>query len=115
MSAVDTALNKLAKWRGVFAGWQLGTCMKGDPECEAVRDHRECSIMLRVEVTALTALLIQKKLLTIEEFEDQLCKEAEYMDRQYELKFPGITAAEDGIHYDTELVMKMGTMKHWRP
>jgi hypothetical protein len=33
------ALQKLAKWRLIFAGWQLGTRLKGDPECDAVRDH----------------------------------------------------------------------------
>lgn len=47
------ALNKLAKWRSVFAGWQLGTRLKEDPECQAVKDHREVTILLRAEVSAL--------------------------------------------------------------
>ena len=38
------ACNRLTKWRSVFAGWQLGTRAKGDPECDAVRDHREVTI-----------------------------------------------------------------------
>jgi hypothetical protein len=50
------ALNRLTKWRNVFVGWQLGTREKGDPEGDAVRDHREQSIILRAEVTALTGL-----------------------------------------------------------
>ena len=33
------ALNVLAKWRTLLAGWQLGTRPKGDPECDAVSDH----------------------------------------------------------------------------
>lgn len=34
-------LNVVCKWRSLFAGWQLGTRPKGDPESDAVRDHRE--------------------------------------------------------------------------
>jgi hypothetical protein len=56
MTAIQ-ALNRVAKWRGLFAGWQLGTRPKGDPECDAVRDHREITILLRVEASALTRLL----------------------------------------------------------
>jgi len=43
----DAALNVLAKWRAHFSGWQLGTRPKGDPEGDAVRDHREATILLR--------------------------------------------------------------------
>jgi hypothetical protein len=39
------ALNRIAKWRTILAGWQLGTKPKGDPTCDAVRDHREATIM----------------------------------------------------------------------
>lgn len=35
------ALNILTKWRVLFTGWQLGTRPKGDPEGDAVREHRE--------------------------------------------------------------------------
>lgn len=55
------ALNKLTKWRMVFAGWQLGTRPKGDPECDAVRDHREATMIQRVEISALSRLLIKKR------------------------------------------------------
>jgi hypothetical protein len=40
------ALNRLCKWRAIFAGWQLGTRAKGDPESDAVRDHREVTILI---------------------------------------------------------------------
>jgi hypothetical protein len=61
-------LNRLAKWRTVFAGWQLGTRAKGDPESDAVRDHREATILQRAELTALTSLLIKKQIITAAEF-----------------------------------------------
>src|SRR5258707_10424244 len=54
------ALNRLTKWRTHYAGWQLGTRAKGDPESDAVRDHRELTMLLRVELTALTGLLMRK-------------------------------------------------------
>src|SRR5205809_59165 len=47
------ALNRLTKWRSVFAGWQLGTRPLGDPECDAVRDHREVTILMRAELTTI--------------------------------------------------------------
>ena len=59
MTAIQ-ALNRVAKWRTLFAGWQLGTRPKGDPESDAVRDHREITILLRVEQSAIIGLLIRK-------------------------------------------------------
>lgn len=61
------ALERLAKWRVLFAGWQLGTRSKGDPEADAVRDLQEARLMLRTEVTALTGLLLTKGVITEQE------------------------------------------------
>src|SRR5205823_13019644 len=54
------ALNTITKWRAIFGGWQLGTRPLGDPECDAVRDHREVSILQRVETSALKQILVGK-------------------------------------------------------
>ena len=70
------ALNLLAKWRSVLAGWQLGTRTSDDPECRAVRDHREVTLILRAEVTALTRLMIEKGLATREEIAAVTAEEA---------------------------------------
>src|SRR5438067_1656730 len=43
--ALDAALNRLTKWRSVFCGWQLGTRSSTDPEAQAVRDHREATML----------------------------------------------------------------------
>jgi hypothetical protein len=110
--AVFSVLNKLVKWRTVFAGWQLGTRSDQDPECQAVRDHREVTILLRTDVNAFIQLLICKGVFTIEEFQEQLIKEAEILDRSYEEKFPGITTSDIGTHYTREAAK---TMKNWRP
>jgi hypothetical protein len=105
-------LNRLAKWRAVFAGWQLGTRRKGDPECDAVRDHREATIMQRAEMSALTQILIDKGLFTVEDFKAQLDIEAELLCEQYEKSFPGFKATDDGI---TITAPAAQTMRGWRP
>jgi hypothetical protein len=114
MSNVESALNRVTKWRSIFAGWQLGTRAKGDPESDAVRDHRELTILLRVELTALAGLLIKKGVFTAEEFEAALAKEADWLDLAFARKFPGLRATDDGIEiYDTAKAHH--TMRGWRP
>ncbi len=100
-STLNLALNRLAKWRSVLAGWQLGTRSDHDGETRAVRDHREQSLLMRAEVTALTALLIGKGIFTVEEFAAQLVTEADLLDRAYARKFPGFTTTDDGVTIDT--------------
>jgi hypothetical protein len=106
------ALNILTKWRVLFTGWQLGTRAKGDPECDAVSDHRELSILLRVEVTALTGLLLEKGVFTSEELDAALEREAVALNAGYEQRFPGVVASEDGLTMDTRV---LPWMKGWRP
>jgi hypothetical protein len=112
MSAVS-ALNRLAKWRSVFAGWQLGTRADTDPECQAVRDHREVTILLRAEVSALTCLLAEKGILTGEEWDAALEREADQLSADYANRFPGMEATDHGIAYD--LARARETMKGWKP
>lgn len=107
------AFEKLAKWRAVFAGWQLGTRVKGDPESDAVRDHRELTIFLRAEVNALTALLLKKGVCTQEELQKQMLEETIALDVMYERKFPGFTSEPYGMV--ASLPDVANTMKGWKP
>ena len=91
------ALNRLAKWRTIFAGWQLGTRAIGDPESDAVRDHREVTILLRAEMNALTGLLIEKGVFAAGEWTEALGREADLLSSDYERKFPGFQATDAGI------------------
>ena len=106
------ALNILAKWRVLFTGWQLGTRAKGDPEGDAVRDHREATILLRAEVSALTGLLIEKGVFTLPDWLAALEREANNLNTDYERKFPGVTATPDGLSMDKRV---LPWMKGWRP
>lgn len=112
MNSLNLALNKLTKWRTIFAGWQLGTRTKEDPECQAVRDHREVTILLRAEVNALTAALVESGALNIERFSEQLEVEAARLDADYESKFPGVRTTQEGCVITPEA---SEWMSKWRP
>ena len=90
-------LNKLCKWRSFFASWQLGTRSYQDGESKAVRNHRELSILLRTEVTALTDLMIRKGVFTAEEFTEAVIAEAKRLDHDYEESYPGWRSTEEGM------------------
>jgi hypothetical protein len=110
---VTAAFNRLAKWRSVFAGWQLGTRADDDAECRAVRDHREVTMMLRAEVNALTAIILRANVCTQEELQEQMLEEAEFLSKAYERKFPGFKATDYGMDMNIEIARD--TMQGWRP
>lgn len=110
---LHAAVNKLAKWRTAFAGWQLGTRPKGDAESDAVRDHREATIILRAEMNALTKILRDKHIFTEAEFAETLIDEAAFLDSSYEQKFPGFKSADDGMIINPADAVR--TTKGWRP
>lgn len=108
------ALQKLCKWRSVFAGWQLGTRPKGDPEGDAVRDHREVTMLLRAEVNALTRILVAERGPEfLEHFQRALTEEAQLLDKSYEEKFPGMRTFSGGV--DIDVAVAKETTKGWRP
>ncbi|MDE2105966.1 MAG: hypothetical protein KGL39_52575 [Patescibacteria group bacterium] len=103
-------LQRLCKWRAHFAGWQLGTRLKGDPECDAVRDHREATLALRAEVSALSKLLIDKGVFTAGEFMESIEEEARLLEQDLQVRFPGVKATDEGLVYDERAVE---WMKDW--
>jgi hypothetical protein len=111
MSEYERTVNRLAKWRTVFAGRWLGTRTKDDPECIAVRDITEKYLMLRVEVNALTKLLSYKGVFTVDEFTNQIIRECDYMQAMLERQFPGFKATDDGMHIDVAAARE--TTKGW--
>jgi hypothetical protein len=113
MSGKIDWLQRVCKWRSVFTGWQLGTRAKGDPEGDAVRDHRELTIVLRAEVTALSALLMKKGVFTIDEYVAELQNEARELSLSYERRFPGFKAADHGMDINVEIARD--TMAGWKP
>ena len=115
MADMMRALNRLAKWRTFFAGWQLGTRGTDDPECAAVRDAVDARLIMRVELNAITFLLIQKGVFTAEEFERTVEASAKQMNRDLEERFPGVRATDEGISIEvpegTDTIKRM----HFKP
>lgn len=105
--------NRLAKWRSVFAGWQLGTRTKADPECQAVRDHREVTMLMRAELNALAVILARKQVFTMPEFRRQVQEECRLLCEAYEKRFPGFKATDDGMQVNPETSLK--TTRGWKP
>lgn len=108
----DRALNILAKWRAHFAGWQLGTRLKGDPESDAVRDHRETTLLLRAELNTVLVLLIKREVFTQEEWLRELEAQCTALAKTFEARWPGARASLHGMDYD---LAKAEWMKGWRP
>lgn len=108
------ALNRAAKWRSLLAGWQLGTRSDTDPECAAVRDHRDATTMLRIESTALTALLIDKGVFTQHEWDAMLERAATKYETDMEVRFPGVRATDIGLSIDARAAAWMRP-PNWRP
>lgn len=109
------ALNVLCKWRTILVGWQLGTRSADDPEAAALRDHRDLTLLLRAEVSAVVALLREKGLITEAEWLVHLEREAEHLSKAFEARFPGVTAHEHGLTMDPVKVQAAGWMKGWKP
>lgn len=103
-------LEVVAKWRVWFAGWQLGTRPKGDPECDAVSDLREQTILMRVELNAIAGLLIEKSVMTAREWTERLQAEAKYYDGVLSKRFPGVVAHELGLTFTPEVAETMRKM-----
>jgi hypothetical protein len=95
--SLRAALEKLAKWRKFFASWQLGTVPAGDGRYKAVADHRELSILMRAELSAVTGLLVRKGIFTQEQFADALERSAKQLDHEYEESYPGWRSLPDGL------------------
>lgn len=110
-NAMMTALQKLCKWRMVFAGWQMGTRANDDEASKALRDHREVTMLLRVEMSAFAALAIRQGFFTEDQWNDQLLIEARQLDAAYEHKFPGIKTSDIGVVITMPQASE--TMKNW--
>lgn len=97
--AID-ALNRLSKWRTVLAGWHLGSMSVDRPGVAAMRDLQDFRLVVRAELTAVTALLIEKGVFTSEELTRQVGIEAHFMDKQMETLFPGFRTTATGLIMD---------------
>ena len=95
-------LNKLCKWRMVFAGWHRGSAVlitggKPTPGVAAMRDLMDKWLIMRAENSAIAILLLKKGVFTQEELQEAVMNEATLLDKELESVFPGFRTTEDGI------------------
>jgi len=107
----ERALNRLAKWRSVFTGRWLGTRSIQDPEAIAVRDVFEKLLILRVELTAISNLLIDQKIYSINQYMAQVTIECGHLQAALERQFPGHKACDYGM--DIDIAIAAETTKGW--
>jgi len=95
-------LNRLCKWRNYYASWQIGRYAKGEREYDAIADHRELTILMRAEVSALCGLMIEKGVFTADEFMTQLEAESIHLMEMYMHNHPGVYATDLGLELTEE-------------
>lgn len=105
---VRRSANRLAKWRRMFAWWQLGTDEK-TPQSQAIRHHREMSMFSRAELSVVVGMLVDRGVFTLAEFNERLSVEADHLTKAYEELFPGVKATDDGL--DIDVPAFLATMK----
>lgn len=109
--ALEAALNKLAKWRIVFASWQLGTRTDEDAECRAIKHHLELSIILRAELNAVIFVLLEKQVVSEDDWAAAVLGAAERLDADYQALFPGFRTTQDGLSINGAIAKD--TMAGW--
>lgn len=97
---MSAALNRLAKWRSWFAGWQLGTQSTSHGPTRALRDATEARLLMRAELTALTSVLLTKGLMTEDEIREAVAREADFLSESLSKRFPGVEATDHGLTMD---------------
>lgn len=105
-AAYEKATQRLCKWRTVFLGWMLGTVPKSSPGMQAHKDRIDGHIMHRVEINALTELLIRKGVFTLDEFMLQIVEECGHKQLEYEAMFPGYKATDTGLSIDPQIAVE---------
>ena len=69
-------------------------------------------MLLRAEVSAMTAALCRSIPGYQSKFREELLKEAEQLSKDYEVRFPGFRAIDIGMEMDSRAAE---TTKGWRP
>lgn len=106
------ALSKLAHWRYILVAWHRGRhTLHTQGQADPLADAMEKWLTLRVEVSALVTLLVNKKVFSNEEFLSQMVKSARYYDAQMQREFKGFaTHLSTGLEIEDEAQAEL-TMK----
>jgi hypothetical protein len=113
---VLAALNKLCKWRTVLAGWHNGTQSIETAGNPAMRDLMDKWLIMRVETTTLTGLLLDSGLITQPEYQARLVHEANLLDYAMADFFDGFRTTDNGLEiFDIKRANAMMAMRRFPP
>lgn len=105
----SVALDRVCKWRTILAGRVWGTSAK-TPQAKGRTDIFERLIILRVELNALTALLLESGVIPEERYLNAIERAAIDLDNAYAEHFPGIRSSATGMVIGPEAIK---TMEGW--
>lgn len=113
---LTTMIRRLLQWRYVFAEWQLGrTRPEVDPEGSAVRDHRQVTMLTRVELNAAMRALLTKGVITSDDFKIALAQEILKSEADHAKKFPGFKNTAEGVEFNKDVADLCKTCEGWKP
>ena len=101
---------RLQRWPIGLVGEFLGTRLKSDPQARAARRWLRKLLKTDAECLALGGILMDKGLITREEYEAAVQIAARGICLELEREFPGIVARDDGVAIGPEFIK---TGKDW--
>lgn len=109
---LSAAMQKLCKWRMLFCGKWMGTASRTNTQAQCIRDVFSQLVLVRAEVNAITKILVDKKVVSHEEFCQVTIKEVELLDESYKQEFPGFESTSYGVQ-STDIKLAAKTTEFW--
>lgn len=109
------ALNRLTKWRSVLTGWHLGTRQRDEPGVAAMRDLQDFRLIIRAELNGLISTLLEKDVLTRDEFDGSVAEAAIEYEAELQRLFPGYRATDHGMVIHPTIATETNRARHFPP
>jgi hypothetical protein len=98
------AFMRLRLYAHYAVGRIAGMATNNNGAFKQFRELDECRHYQRCELNALTALLVEKGLVTLPDLQRRIADEADIYERELHRLWPEVTPAEDGTAYSVDVV-----------
>lgn len=102
---VYTALMRLRQYGRIAIGRIVGSTTAEDGRYKQMLEMEQCRHIYRVELNALTQLLLAKGVCTTVELQAAMLEEAQHLDTSLAKAWPEITVDEDGRSFSMNITM----------
>ena len=108
---------RLRQYSKYVVGRILGTVGEENGGFKQLREMDECRHYQRVELNALTAMLIEKKVMTADEWIKKLADESCEYEKAVKSQYPEVSPSEEGTSMVLDLVGAQARMRKegWPP